>query len=116
MKNIFPPRTAVATFALICVLVIAMLFLLRGELIQSGCRLQFTISESNDFVERLDQAAGNFSSTTTKIMGRSAEGGVQFTYTDNNARQIVEQRFYGETGRTYMRFYYNRGEVFALVK
>jgi hypothetical protein len=48
-------------------------------------------------------------------MGRTTEGGAQTTYTQDGVRQIVEQRFYGETGRAIARIYYASGKPFALI-
>src|SRR5262245_4737103 len=44
-------------------------------------------------------------------------GGVQVDYTDKGTLKSVEQRFYGETGSAYARFYYgDEGRVFAITK
>ena len=48
-------------------------------------------------------------------MGQTTEGGEQTTYTRDVVRQIVEQRFYGETGRAIARVYYTSGKPFALI-
>jgi hypothetical protein len=48
-------------------------------------------------------------------MGQTTEGGEQTTYTQAGVRQVVEQRFYKETGRSTARIYYASGKPFALI-
>jgi YD repeat-containing protein len=66
-------------------------------------------------IEQLDRGETSFASTTQDVMGRTTEGGEQTTYTRDGVRQIVEQRFYKETGRSIARIYYTSGKPFALV-
>ena len=75
------------------------------------------VDRSREIVNLFDGSTSQFASTTVDVMGRSTEGGTQTTFTKSRAKQIVEQRFYGETGRSYMRFYYNEdGAIFAITK
>jgi hypothetical protein len=68
-------------------------------------------------VDALDKQSSQFASTTADITDRSAEGGAQITFSQNGNRKIVEQRFYGETGKSYyMRFYYDGTTIFEIVK
>jgi hypothetical protein len=58
---------------------------------------------SKALIDSLDRNESSFASTTQDEMGRTTEGGEQTTYTHDGVRQIVEQRFYGETGRAIAR-------------
>jgi hypothetical protein len=80
------------------------------------CTPTYPMAQSKEMIETLDKQSSQFASTTTDITDRSAEGGVQITLTQNGNRKIVEQRFYGETGKSYMRFYYDGTTVFEIVK
>ena len=73
------------------------------------------MEQSQTLVDRLDRSETSFASTTQDVMGQSTEGGTQTTYTQDGVRQIVEQRFYGETGRSVARIYYTSGKPFALI-
>jgi hypothetical protein len=73
------------------------------------------LNQSQALIDRLDHSEPNFASTTQDVMGRTTEGGEQPTYTQGGVRQIVEQRFYGETGRSTARIYYASGTPFALI-
>ena len=81
-----------------------------------SCRTLLPISQSNDPINDLDQDALKFAATSREILGQSAEGGQQIDFTDNGKRRIVEQRFYGETGKSYARFYYFEDRIFAITK
>jgi hypothetical protein len=80
------------------------------------CRplLIIPLQQSQALIDRLDHEL-SFASTTQEVMGRTTEGGEQTTYTQDGVRQIVEQRFYGETGRAIARIYYASGTPFALI-
>lgn len=83
----------------------------------SQCVLTLAVGESNEQIDWLDQNAFQFASTSQALSGRSEGGGVQIDYRDRGKLRIVEQRFYGETGRAYARFYYaDNGAVFAVTK
>ena len=73
------------------------------------------MAESQALIDRLDRSENSFASTTRDLMGETTEGGAQITYTQDGVRQIVEQRWYGETGRSTARIYYASGKPFALV-
>jgi hypothetical protein len=73
------------------------------------------MEQSRALIARLDRSEAAFASTTQDVMGRTTEGGAQTTYTQDGVRQIVEQRFYGETGRSTARIYYASGKPFALI-
>src|SRR5208337_442811 len=62
-----------------------------------------------------DRSTTSFASTTRDLMGETTEGGIQITYTQGGLRQVVEQRLYGETGRSVARIYYTSGKPFALI-
>jgi hypothetical protein len=81
----------------------------------SGTMLQ-SVNQSKDRINALDLAAVKFASTTRDIFGQSTEGGEQIDFLSNGQRMVAEQRFYGETGRSYMRYYYDRGNIFAITK
>ena len=74
-----------------------------------------SLDKSRALIDRLDHSELSFTSTTQDVMGRTTEGGEQTTYTQDGVRQIVEQRFYGETGRAIARIYYTSGTPFALI-
>ena len=71
--------------------------------------------QSQALIDRLDHSDTSFASTTRNVMGQTTEGAEQTTYTQDGVRQIVEQRFYGETGRSIARIYYTSGKPFALI-
>ncbi len=73
------------------------------------------VEQSQVLIDRLDRSETSFASTTQDVMGQTTEGGEQTTYTQDGARQIVEQRFYGETGRAVARIYYASAKPFALI-
>lgn len=60
--------------------------------------------------------AGIYSTTTSDLQGRSTEGGIQTTFRHRSQRVIVEQSFYGETGRSILRFYYIHDKIAAIVQ
>jgi YD repeat-containing protein len=80
------------------------------------CTPLLPIAQSKEFVNSIDGQTSELASTTVDVMGRSTEGGTQTTFTRDGLKQIVEQRFYAETGRSYMRFYFYEGRLFAIVK
>jgi hypothetical protein len=80
-----------------------------------SCRLLQAVSQSKSTIDLLDHSTGHFASSTKDLIGQSTEGGVQVIYSDYGERKIVEQRFYKETGRVYMRLYFDNGNPFALV-
>jgi hypothetical protein len=82
----------------------------------ASCTTLLPTNQSNELIDKLDKDAGKFASTTKDISGQSAEGGQQIDFKDKGKRQIVEQRFYGETGKSYARFYYFEGRIFAVTK
>jgi hypothetical protein len=79
------------------------------------CSSILSLDKSRALIDRLDRSEAAFASTTQDVMGRITEGGEQTTYTQGGFRQIVEQRFYGETGRAIARIYYASGKPFALI-
>lgn len=83
---------------------------------QVSCRTLLPVSQSNELINRLDQDATKFASTSKEIVGQSAEGGQQIEFRDKVKLQIVEQRFYGETGKSFERFYYSGDRIFAITK
>lgn len=104
----------IASIVCVCAIVVGVQH--RPHAATVSCIPVLPIPQSKTEIDRLDGSTGQFASTTTIISDRSTEGGVQYTYTSNGTRQITEQRFYGETGRSYMRFYYVNKAIFALVK
>ncbi len=97
---------------------IVVFFGMRKEEGQDGlaCVPVLPIDESRTMIDSLDNQASQFASTTIDLMGQSAEGGSQTTFSSGNSKKIVEQRFYGETGRSYMRFYFEEDKIFSIVK
>ena len=79
------------------------------------CALIMPMAESQALINRLDRSVISFASTTRDLMGETTEGGYQVTYTQGGVRQIVDQRFYKETGRSVARIYYTSGKPFALI-
>ena len=79
------------------------------------CSSIIPVAESQALIDRLDRSETSFASTTQDVMGQTTEGGEQTTYTQGGVRQIVEQRFYKETGRAIARIYYASGKPFALI-
>ena len=82
----------------------------------TSCQPVLSISRSNELIDALDQNSYKFASSSETVLGGSAEGGEQTNFVDNGRRQIVEQRFYGESGKSYERFYYFAGQIFAITK
>jgi len=81
-----------------------------------ACSPILPVAQSASLINSLDQNAVHFASSSKDLMGQSTEGGVQIDYTDGGKRKIIEQRFYKETGHTYMRLYFDdSGDPFALV-
>jgi len=78
------------------------------------CSLIMAIEQSQALIDRLDRSETSFASTTQDVMGETTEGGAQVTYTQGGVRQIVEQRLYGETGRSVARIYYTSRNAFPL--
>jgi hypothetical protein len=99
---------------LIAVVAAVALFSLHRS--SSICRPIYPTAQSKEMVNTLDKQSSQFASTTADITDRSAEGGAQITFTQNGNRKIVEQRFYGETGKSYMRFYYDGNTIFEIAK
>jgi hypothetical protein len=101
----------------IVVLVIVLILAVIGQQWQRSysCRLLRSVTQSKSTIDLLDHSTGHFASSTKDLIGQSTEGGVQIIYSDNGERKIVEQRFYKETGRAYMRLYFDNGNPFALV-
>jgi hypothetical protein len=81
----------------------------------SRCSSIMPMEHSQALIDRLDHSEPSFASTTQDVMGRTTEGGEQTTYTQDGVRQIVEQRFYGETGRAIARVYYLSGKPSVLI-
>ena len=82
-----------------------------------NCEPVVPLLQSKALIDQLDQDTRHFASTSVDVMGRSTEGGTQTNYTDDSgARRVIEQQFYGETGRAYMRFYFQDNVIFAIVK
>jgi hypothetical protein len=79
------------------------------------CSSNLSLDKIRALIDRLDHGELSFASTRQDVMGRTTEGGEQTTYTQDGVRQIVEQRFYGEIGRSVARIYYTSGTPFALV-
>jgi hypothetical protein len=102
------------TFVIIALSAVAVVVLRKAG--SASCVPVLPVAEGKSMVASLDQRSLNFASTTVDLGGRSAEGGIQTTFSDGGERQVVEQRFYGETGRAYMRFYFNQKRLFAIVK
>ena len=82
----------------------------------TSCQTVLPLRQSNELIDALDQNAYKFASTSMSVSGRSSEGGEQINFVDNGKRQIVEQHFYGESGKSYARFYYFEGRLFAITK
>jgi hypothetical protein len=99
---------------LVAVIAAGGLFAFRRS--SSICTPIYPAAQSKEMIDTLDKQSSQFASTTSNITDRSAEGGAQITFTKNGSRKIVEQRFYGETGKSYMRFYYDDTAVFEIVK
>jgi len=110
-------QNAIRVFlSLILILVIAGGILFASRRNDAICSPIFSAAQSKEKVDSLDKQSSQFASTTANLMGRSAEGGAQITFSQNGNRKIVEQRFYGETGKSYMRFYYDNDHIFEIVK
>ena len=81
----------------------------------SDCLPVVPFDQSRTLADQLDHSTANFASTSKEFNSGTTEGGVQITYDKDGIHQIVEQRFYKETGRSYARIYYNSGKPFALI-
>lgn len=111
-------------YRLIKIFVFISVFLTFGIVIFVGVRKQdsracepvFSLDESKAKIYFLDKQTAQFASSTVELMGRSTEGGVQITFLDRNSKKIVDQRFYGETGRSHMRFYFEGNIISSIVK
>jgi uncharacterized protein (UPF0333 family) len=113
MNKIF--TVAISLLIIIAVGVAVSYFVSREK--RSGyCTPIFTAAQSKAAADSLDKQALNLASTTADLMNRSTEGGTQITFTQGDVKKIVEQRFYGETGKSYMRFYFEGNKIFEIVK
>jgi hypothetical protein len=77
------------------------------------CSIDVSVVESlkKSIAENIDQ----FSSTTTSILDMSTEGGVQTNYTDSEkVVRLVIQKFYGETFRSEVEYYYKQDSIFMI--
>jgi len=115
MKNRSAMKAIVIPLVFIVIVCAVSLVIFRKET-PDICTPIVPHAQSQERVNLLDHQAGNFASTTVDLIGRSAEGGTQKTFSENGVRRIVEQRFYGESGKSYMRFYYSRDKIFEIVK
>lgn len=68
--------------------------------------------EANRDVEQIEKHRTSYVSTTKSIMGKSTQGGTQINYSMNGKVVIVEQVFYGETGKSEASYYFKNGKVF----
>ncbi len=57
-----------------------------------------------------------YSSSSRDIFGKSTEGGYQIDYQIGDEVILTEQAFYGETGKTEIKYYINNGKVFYLAR
>ena len=114
MKSISLLQIGVSVIVILVIIFTVFSFKKKNR--EHGCELVMPINQSQAVIDRLDNDTSSFASSTIDLMGRSAEGGLQTNYTNGQVRQVVEQRFYGETGRSYMKFYYSKNKLFAIVK
>jgi hypothetical protein len=88
-----------------------------SEQVESNCVTVLPIDQSNKSILLNDKAALQAASSSQEINGRSDGGGGQITYYEKNGEiPVIEQRFYGESSGSYIRFYYAQGTLFALTK
>jgi hypothetical protein len=72
-----------------------------------------------DVLKKVGMIDGNktkYASTSKDILGESTEGGVQINYTSGNELILIEQQFYGETGKSEVTYYLQNGKVFYFTK
>lgn len=60
----------------------------------------------------IEDQKSNYSTTSRRILGRSTEGGTQLNYIDGNKIVLIEQVFYGETGKAYSSYYLVNNQVY----
>ena len=89
----------------------------HSNALHTQCTPLVSSEQAKALIEELDNNSHTLSSSTKEIYNESSEGGVQTNYTDTSGTtRIIEQRLFGAIGRTFMRFYFDGGQMFALVK
>jgi len=64
----------------------------------------------------IDEYIDTYTVTTEDIFGESAEGGEITKYFEGKQLKKSEETYYGETGKSIIQLYYNKGEVFLEIK
>jgi len=66
--------------------------------------------------QAIEADKAKYKSTSKDILGKSSEGGVQTNYTLGGEPVFIEQKFYGETGKSEATYYLQNGKVFYFTK
>jgi uncharacterized protein YxeA len=64
----------------------------------------------------IDNNISKYSTTSKDIFGRSTEGGQQTNYTFDGKNKLIEQIFFGETGKSEIKYYLDSDKVFYIGK
>lgn len=82
----------------------------------AGCEPVLAVQPANALITSRDADVDKrvYSESSKDLSSSATEGGVQTNYYRGGSTEIVEQRFYGETGRAYLRFYYSGQNIFAV--
>ncbi len=64
----------------------------------------------------IDESIPSYISSMKDIFGQSAEGGQQADYLADGVSKLVTQMFYGETGKSEIRFYFENDNIFYITK
>lgn len=104
------------------VIIASIVVLIAGYYIFSGQKLLSSSCDKIDQQKVLSEAQGiqnnksSYSTTSKDILGKSTEGGVQTNYILNGKIILIEQKFYGETGKSEVSYYLENGNVFYFSK
>ncbi len=79
------------------------------------CQLINIENEKMD-IQLINDSLESSSSATKDVFDLSAEGGQQTNYTHNGETLLIQQTFYGETGKSNVAYYYHNEKVFYILK
>jgi hypothetical protein len=81
----------------------------------SSCQ-NISLDYTKEQVKKIDNNLSSYTSTTKDIMNKSTEGGQQTDYVSNSSRVMIEQIFFGETGKSEISYYLSNHKVFYVRK
>lgn len=66
--------------------------------------------------QTIDESLSTYTKTAEDVFGESTEGGEITKYFDGQQLKKSEETYYGETGKSIIQLYYNKGEIFLEIK